>query len=66
LSQEPALIDEQDARFCAHRKNVARYQLLLETAITSAERLSIEQLLARELAALESLVISTRDCVDGS
>jgi hypothetical protein len=57
------LIDEIVARLCAHRKNVARYRLLLETSITSSERVSIEQLLVQETAAIESLVSSPLNCV---
>jgi hypothetical protein len=58
------LIDERVARLNAHRQNIARYRLLLETSLTNLERASIQQLLAQETSAAENLTASTHGCID--
>jgi hypothetical protein len=62
--RETRLIDEQVARLNAHRKNIARYRFLLETSLTTLERVSIQELLAQETSAIESLIASAHSSID--
>ncbi|WP_158671090.1 hypothetical protein [Bradyrhizobium guangdongense] len=50
------MIDDQLAR--AHRNNIQRYRLLLQTSLTEFERQFVERRLSEEQAKLELLVSS--------
>lgn len=49
------MMDENLARFRAHRNNVLRYRRLLATRLTDLERAYIERRLEEELASMDAL-----------
>ena len=49
------MMDENLARFRAHRNNVFRYRRLLATRLTDLERAYIERRLEEELASMDAL-----------
>lgn len=48
------MLDQDFARFRAHRNNLSRYRRLLKTRLSDIERQFIERRLAEEQAALEA------------
>ncbi|QAU45327.1 hypothetical protein EAS56_32965 [Bradyrhizobium guangzhouense] len=53
------MLDENLARFRAHRNNILRYRRLLKTRLSELERQFIERRLSEERSSLESLTAAS-------